>query len=165
MPDLIAQNIEKQLGTAQVSLRRVLSAPGAAKSSLSSAPPAAARPRCCARWPASSSPTQGRSRYAAKWCSTRRRDSKFQPSSAASGLVFQSYAIWPHRSVFENVAYGLRLRHAPDAEIRQKVGARFGAARPRPARGPLCSSIVRRSATAGRARPGDRLQPAGAVAR
>jgi iron(III) transport system ATP-binding protein len=36
--------------------------------------------------------------------------------------VFQSYAIWPHRSVFENVAYGLRLRHVPDTEIRQKVG-------------------------------------------
>ncbi|HSC41111.1 MAG TPA: ABC transporter ATP-binding protein, partial [Candidatus Binatia bacterium] len=32
------------------------------------------------------------------------------------------YAIWPHRSVFENVAYGLRLRHVPNAEVRQKVG-------------------------------------------
>jgi iron(III) transport system ATP-binding protein len=38
-------------------------------------------------------------------------------------LVFQSYAIWPHRSVFENVAYGLRVRRSPEAEIRQKVGA------------------------------------------
>jgi len=39
------------------------------------------------------------------------------------GLVFQSYAIWPHRTLFENVAYGLRLRRVPEAEIRQKVRA------------------------------------------
>ncbi len=37
------------------------------------------------------------------------------------GLVFQSYAIWPHRSVYENVAYGLRLRRAGAAEIESKV--------------------------------------------
>ena len=28
------------------------------------------------------------------------------------GLVFQSYALWPHRTVFENVAYGLKLRES-----------------------------------------------------
>src|SRR5437868_10092696 len=33
-------------------------------------------------------------------------------------MVFQSYAIWPHMSVFENVAYGLRVRRA--AEIERK---------------------------------------------
>jgi len=37
------------------------------------------------------------------------------------GLVFQSYAVWPHRSVYENVAYGLRLRRAGAAEIKIKV--------------------------------------------
>ncbi len=30
-------------------------------------------------------------------------------------MVFQSYANWPHMSVFENVAYGLRVRKRPDA--------------------------------------------------
>src|SRR6202035_353192 len=45
------------------------------------------------------------------------------PNKRGLGLVFQSYAIWPHRSVFENVAYGLRVRRAPEAETRQKVGA------------------------------------------
>jgi iron(III) transport system ATP-binding protein len=37
------------------------------------------------------------------------------------GLVFQSYALWPHRSVFENVAYGLRLRGIDAGEVDQRV--------------------------------------------
>src|SRR5689334_23750282 len=35
------------------------------------------------------------------------------------GMVFQSYAIWPHMTVFENVAYPLRVRRRPNAEIEQ----------------------------------------------
>jgi len=37
------------------------------------------------------------------------------------GLVFQSYALWPHRNVFDNVAYGLRLRKIPSAEVQKRV--------------------------------------------
>ncbi|GHD58460.1 ABC transporter ATP-binding protein [Jeongeupia chitinilytica] len=37
------------------------------------------------------------------------------------GLVFQSYALWPHRTVFDNVGYGLSLRKVPQAEIKQRV--------------------------------------------
>lgn len=36
-------------------------------------------------------------------------------------MVFQSYAIWPHMTVFENVAYGLRVRRAAAEEITDKV--------------------------------------------
>src|SRR3954465_7710695 len=36
-------------------------------------------------------------------------------------MVFQSYAIWPHMTVFENVAYGLRVRRSGAAEITEKV--------------------------------------------
>jgi len=36
-------------------------------------------------------------------------------------MVFQSYAIWPHMTVFENVAYGLRVRRKGNAEIEEKV--------------------------------------------
>jgi iron(III) transport system ATP-binding protein len=36
-------------------------------------------------------------------------------------MVFQSYAIWPHMSVFDNVAYGLRVRRVPTREIDAKV--------------------------------------------
>ncbi len=37
------------------------------------------------------------------------------------GLVFQSYALWPHRTVFANVAYGLTLRGAPADDIKARV--------------------------------------------
>src|SRR5882724_7143620 len=36
-------------------------------------------------------------------------------------MVFQSYAIWPHMSVFDNVAYGLRVRKRPEAEVAARV--------------------------------------------
>jgi ABC-type Fe3+/spermidine/putrescine transport system ATPase subunit len=36
-------------------------------------------------------------------------------------MVFQSYAVWPHMSVFDNVAYGLRVRRLPAAEIAREV--------------------------------------------
>jgi iron(III) transport system ATP-binding protein len=42
------------------------------------------------------------------------------------GLVFQSYALWPHRTVSDNVGYGLKLRKVPSAEIRQRVDAALG---------------------------------------
>jgi iron(III) transport system ATP-binding protein len=38
-------------------------------------------------------------------------------------MVFQSYAIWPHMSVFDNVAYGLRVRRMHAREIAEKVGS------------------------------------------
>jgi len=36
-------------------------------------------------------------------------------------MVFQSYAIWPHMTVFDNVAYGLRVRKEPSATLKEKV--------------------------------------------
>jgi iron(III) transport system ATP-binding protein len=37
------------------------------------------------------------------------------------GLVFQSYALWPHKTVFDNVGYGLKLRRVPADELRRRV--------------------------------------------
>lgn len=37
------------------------------------------------------------------------------------GLVFQSYALFPHLNAFENVAFGLRLQNLPEQEIRQRT--------------------------------------------
>jgi iron(III) transport system ATP-binding protein len=48
------------------------------------------------------------------------------PEKRGLSMVFQSYAIWPHMTVFDNVAYGLRVRHASDAEIKEKVGRALG---------------------------------------
>ena len=45
------------------------------------------------------------------------------------GMVFQSYAIWPHMTVVENVAYPLKLRRVRGREIRERVRARAGAGR------------------------------------
>ncbi|HET7136015.1 MAG TPA: ABC transporter ATP-binding protein [Casimicrobiaceae bacterium] len=39
------------------------------------------------------------------------------------GLVFQSYALWPHKTVFDNVAYGLRLRNASREDVATRVQA------------------------------------------
>jgi iron(III) transport system ATP-binding protein len=43
------------------------------------------------------------------------------PDHRQLGMVFQSYAIWPHMTVFDNVAYPLRIRRRPKAEIRERV--------------------------------------------
>lgn len=45
------------------------------------------------------------------------------PEARGLGLVFQSYALWPHRTVYENVAYGLKLRRVPASEIARRVAA------------------------------------------
>src|SRR3546814_7182224 len=37
-------------------------------------------------------------------------------------MIFQSYAIWPNMTVFENVAFGLKLRKLPGEEVRRRVG-------------------------------------------
>lgn len=44
-----------------------------------------------------------------------------EPNRRASAMVFQNYALWPHLSVFENVAFGLRQRRCGAAEIRDRV--------------------------------------------
>ena len=43
------------------------------------------------------------------------------PNRRGLGMVFQSYALWPHMSVLANVAYPLRLRRRPRAEVRAKA--------------------------------------------
>ncbi|MFQ5852339.1 MAG: ABC transporter ATP-binding protein [Candidatus Binatia bacterium] len=44
------------------------------------------------------------------------------PNHRPIGMVFQSYAIWPHMTVSQNVAYPLTIQRRPKAEIKQRVG-------------------------------------------
>ena len=43
------------------------------------------------------------------------------PDRRGLGMVFQTYAIWPHMNVFDNVAYPLQARSEPKGEIERKV--------------------------------------------
>ena len=43
------------------------------------------------------------------------------PERRGIGMVFQSYAVWPHMNVFDNVAYPLTIRHVSKAEIKASV--------------------------------------------
>ncbi len=43
------------------------------------------------------------------------------PAKRGLNLVFQSYALWPHMTVFDNVAFGLRVKHTPKDEIKKLV--------------------------------------------
>ena len=47
--------------------------------------------------------------------------STLPPNKRNVGMMFQSYALFPHLNVFENVAYGLRIKHRPEKEIRERV--------------------------------------------
>jgi iron(III) transport system ATP-binding protein len=43
------------------------------------------------------------------------------PNKRNVGMVFQSYAVWPHMTVFQNVAYSLKLQRLSKAETRERV--------------------------------------------
>ena len=60
-------------------------------------------------------PTQGE-----VWIGGRRVD-HLPPRERGIAMVFQNYAVFPHLTVFENIAFGLRMKKLPQAEINQRV--------------------------------------------
>lgn len=51
-----------------------------------------------------------------------REVSGIPPYERNIGMVFQNYALWPHMTIFDNVAYGLKIKKAAGKEVSEKVG-------------------------------------------
>lgn len=52
-------------------------------------------------------------------------DINILPNKRNLGMVFQSYAVWPHMSVFDNIAYGLKMNKIGKREIKNKVNKKI----------------------------------------
>ena len=66
-------------------------------------------------------PDAGEIKVGGRLLSSRR--SVVPPERRNMSLIFQSYAVWPHKTVGENVAFGLQVRRLPRAEIARRVAA------------------------------------------
>lgn len=74
-------------------------------------------------------PTAGEIRIDGRAVYSSSRKINLPPERRELSMVFQSYAIWPHMTVAENVAYGLTLRKTPRDEVRRRVDEVLGMVR------------------------------------
>jgi iron(III) transport system ATP-binding protein len=66
-------------------------------------------------------PTAGEIRIGGEIVASAERGIYLNPEDRNIGMVFQSYAVWPHMTVFDNVAYGLRVRRAPASVVKERT--------------------------------------------
>ncbi len=66
-------------------------------------------------------PEEGEIRIGSNTVVAPAKDIYLFPEHRNIGMVFQSYAVWPHMTVFDNVAYGLRVRRASSDVIKTKT--------------------------------------------
>ena len=66
-------------------------------------------------------PDGGEIRIGGDTVAAPKRGIYLNPEDRNIGMVFQSYAVWPHMTVFDNVAYGLRVRRASADAIKQRT--------------------------------------------
>ena len=82
-----------------------------------------------------------------------------EPKDRDIAMVFQNYALYPHMTVYENMAFSLKLRKVPKDEIDQKVPRGCGDPGHHPVSGPQAQGSVRRPAPACGHRPRHRPRP------
>lgn len=66
-------------------------------------------------------PTQGEIRIGKTLAFSDQEKISVPPEKRNIGMVFQSYALWPHMSVFQNVAYPLKIKKISKSNIKEKV--------------------------------------------
>jgi iron(III) transport system ATP-binding protein len=66
-------------------------------------------------------PDGGDIRIGGKTVASTERGIHLNPEDRDIGMVFQSYAVWPHMTVFDNAAYGLRVRRAPSGIVKERT--------------------------------------------
>ncbi|MFQ6134364.1 MAG: ABC transporter ATP-binding protein [Nitrososphaerales archaeon] len=66
-------------------------------------------------------PEEGEIRIGGKLVYSSSRHVSVPPEDRGIGMVFQSYAIWPHMTVFDNIAYPLKIRGVSKNEIEEKI--------------------------------------------
>ncbi|MBP2236532.1 iron(III) transport system ATP-binding protein [Sinorhizobium kostiense] len=122
MTELVVSNVQKWLGGLQIlkgasftaqrgSIVALLGASGSGKTTLL---------RCVAGL---EQPEVGQIVIGGKTVLDGEKKLALPPEQRNIGLVFQSYALWPHRTVKENVGYGLKLRSVAPADIEKRVQA------------------------------------------
>ncbi|QRM56193.1 ABC transporter ATP-binding protein [Sinorhizobium sp. BG8] len=120
MTELVVSNVQKWLGGLQIlkgasftaergSIVALLGASGSGKTTLL---------RCVAGL---EQPEIGQIVIGGKTVLDGEKKLALPPEQRNIGLVFQSYALWPHRTVKENVGYGLKLRNVAQADIEKRV--------------------------------------------
>ena len=65
--------------------------------------------------------SQGEIHLCGKPVSIKNKNLYVPPEDRGLGMVFQSFAVWPHMNIFENVAFPLRVRKVPKAEMVERV--------------------------------------------
>tara|TARA_B100000029_G_scaffold302939_1_gene295753 strand:+ start:3885 stop:4985 length:1101 start_codon:yes stop_codon:yes gene_type:complete len=66
-------------------------------------------------------PDEGEISISGELITSVEKDIFLNPEDRNLGMVFQSYAVWPHMTVFDNVAFGLKIRRASRNEIKEKT--------------------------------------------